>query len=290
LITVQLVLNALALGMAYALVALGFVLALNASGAVNFAHGDLVVLGGAVAVLLAAWLGLPGFLLLPLVALALAGTGVLAAHVAILPLARRPPEATFVATIALAAMIEQTLTVTIGAAPRTTPPFLGSGAVTIAGVPLGLQPLAIVIVGAVLVAALWFLLERTQIGRRMRAVAADRHMARAVGIPVRRYVTLSLALSGALAGIAGFLLGHQFLVTPTQGAGHMLKAYIAVALGGWGSVPGALIGALAIGLFETFVSAEVGDAWASAALYIAVLLVLTLRPRGLFGEPVGQRA
>jgi branched-chain amino acid transport system permease protein len=290
LITVQLVLNALALGMAYALVALGFVLALNASGAVNFAHGDLVVLGGAVAVLLAAWLGLPGFLLLPLVALALAGTGVLAAHVAILPLARRPPEATFVATIALAAMIEQTLTVTIGAAPRTTPPFLGSGAVTIAGVPLGLQPLAIVIVGAVLVAALWFLLERTQIGRRMRAVAADRHMARAVGIPVRRYVTLSLALSGALAGIAGFLLGHQFLVTPTQGGSHMLKAYIAVALGGWGSVPGALIGALAIGLFETFVSAEVGDAWASAALYIAVLLVLTLRPRGLFGEPVGQRA
>jgi len=276
--------------MAYALVALGFVLALNASGAVNFAHGDLVVLGGAVAVLLAAWLGLPGFLLLPLVALALAGTGVLAAHVAILPLARRPPEATFVATIALAAMIEQTLTVTMGAAPRTTPPFLGSGAVTIAGVPLGLQPLAIVIVGAVLVAALWFLLERTQIGRRMRAVAADRHMARAVGIPVRRYVTLSLALSGALAGIAGFLLGHQFLVTPTQGGGHMLKAYIAVALGGWGSVPGALIGALALGLFETFVSAEVGDAWASAALYIAVLLVLTLRPRGLFGEPVGQRA
>ena len=276
--------------MAYALVALGFVLALNASGAVNFAHGDLVVLGGAVAVLLAAWLGLPGFLLLPLVALALAGAGVLAAHVAILPLARRPPEATFVATIALAAMIEQTLTVTMGAAPRTTPPFLGSGAVTIAGVPLGLQPLAIVIVGAVLVAALWFLLERTQIGRRMRAVAADRHMARAVGIPVRRYVTLSLALSGALAGIAGFLLGHQFLVTPTQGGGHMLKAYIAVALGGWGSVPGALIGALAIGLFETFVSAEVGDAWASAALYIAVLLVLTLRPRGLFGEPIGQRA
>jgi branched-chain amino acid transport system permease protein len=290
LITVQLVLNALALGMGYALVALGFVLALNASGAVNFAHGDLVVLGGAVAVLLAAGLGLPGFLLLPLVALALAGAGVLAAHVAILPLARRPPEATFVATIALAAMIEQTLTVTMGAAPRTTPPLLGSGAVTIAGVPLGLQPLAIVIVGAVLVAALWLLLERTQVGRRMRAVAADRQMARAVGIPVRRYVTLSLALSGALAGIAGFLLGHQFLVTPTQGAGHMLKAYIAVALGGWGSVPGALIGALAIGLFETFVSAEVGDAWASAALYIAVLLVLTLRPRGLFGEPLGQRA
>jgi branched-chain amino acid transport system permease protein len=276
--------------MAYALVALGFVLALNAAGAVNFAHGDLVVLGGAVAMLLGALLKLPGLALLPLVALALAVAGVAAARVAIVPLAARPPEATFVATIALAAIIEHGLTVWLGAAPRTAPPLIGAGAVEFAGVPFGLQPLAIAIVGGLLVAGVWFLLERTQTGRRMRAVAADRHMARAVGIPVARYVVLSLALAGALAGIAGLLLGHQFLVSPTQGAGHMLKAYIAVAIGGWGSVPGALIGALGIGLFETFVSAEFGDAWASGALYIAVLLVLAFRPQGLFGEPVGRRA
>lgn len=275
--------------MAYALVALGFVLALNASGAVNFAHGDLVVLGGAVAVLLGAWIPLPGIVLLPLVATVLGGAGILAARVAILPLANRPPEATFVATIALAAMIEHGLTVLMGAAPRTAPPLVGSGALDLLGVPVGRQPLAIVIVGGVLVAVVWFLLERTQTGRRMRAVAADRHMARAVGIPVARYVTLSLALAGALAGIAGLLLGHQFLVSPTQGAGHMLKAYIAVALGGWGSIPGALVAALGIGAFETFVSAGIGDAWASAALYIGVLAMLMLRPQGLFGEPAGRR-
>ena len=276
--------------MAYALVALGFVLALNAAGAVNFAHGDLVVLGGAVAVFIALSTGLPAVLLLPLVALAIGVVGILAARVAILPLASRPPEATFVVTIALAAIIEQSLTIAMAGAPRTAPPLAGSGSFEIAGLVLGRQPLAIVVLGAVLVAAVWFLLERTQTGRRMRAVAADRHMARAVGIPVGRYVTLSLALAGALAGIAGFLLGHQFLVAPTQGAGHMLKAYIAVALGGWGSVPGALLGALGIGVFETFVSARFGDAWASAALYICVLMVLALRPQGLFGEPVGRRA
>ena len=276
--------------MAYALVALGFVLALNAAGAVNFAHGDLVVLGGAVAVAAAGWTGLPGPLLLPLVALALGLAGVIAASVAILPLVHRPPEATFVATIALAAMIEQGLTVTLGAAPRTVPAFAGSGTVDIGGLALGRQPLAILVVGAVLVAAVWFLLERTQTGRRMRAVASDRYMARAVGIPVGRYVVLSLALAGALAGIAGFLLGHQFLVTPTQGGGHMLKAYIAVALGGWGSVPGAVLGALAIGVFETMLATGIGDAWASAALYLTVLVVLAIRPAGLFGEPVGRRA
>ena len=276
--------------MAYALVALGFVLALNASGAVNFAHGDLVVLGGAVAVVVGLWTGLPGPLLLPLVALALGVAGIVAARVAIRPLVQRPPEATFVATIALAAIIEQGITITLGAAPRTAPAFAGSGAIEIAGLAFGRQPLAIVLVGAVLVAAVWFLLERTQTGRRMRAVAADRHMARAVGIPVDRYVMLSLALAGALAGVAGFLLGHQFLVVPTQGGSHMLKAYIAAALGGWGSVPGALVAALGIGVFETFVSAQVGDAWASAALYISVLALLAIRPRGLFGELIGRRA
>jgi branched-chain amino acid transport system permease protein len=276
--------------MAYALVALGFALALNAAGAVNFAHGDLVVLGGAVAVVAGSWTGLPGPLLLPVVALVLGLAGVIAARVAILPLAQRPPEATFVATIALAAIIEQGLTVTLGAAPRTAPAFAGSGVVEVAGFAFGRQPLAIVGVGAVLVAAVWFLLERTQTGRRMRAVASDRYMARAVGIPVGRYVVLSLALAGALAGIAGFLLGHQFLVSPTQGGGHILKAYIAVALGGWGSVPGAVAAALVIGVFETVLATWLGDAWASAVLYIVVLAVLAVRPSGLFGEPVGRRA
>ena len=266
--------------MAYALIALGFVLALNAAGAVNFAHGDLVVLGGALAAFAGAWTGLPSVLLLPLVALGIGAAGVLAARVAILPLAARPPEATFVATIALAAIIEQGLTVAMGGAPRTVPPLAGSGTFDVAGLAIGRQPLAIVLLGAVLVAAVWYLLEGTQTGRRLRAV----------GIPVTRMVILSLGLAGALAGIAGVVLGHQFLVSPTQGAGHMLKAYIAVALGGWGSVPGALVGALGIGLFETFVAASFGDAWASAALYLAVLAVLALRPQRLFGEPAGRRA
>jgi branched-chain amino acid transport system permease protein len=284
------VLNALALGMAYALVALGFVLALNASGAVNFAHGGLVVLGGVAAVLADVWTGLPGPLLLPLVMFALGVAGIVTAKVAILPLLRRPPEATFVATIALAAIIEQSLLLALGNAPRTAPPLAGSGSVEIAGLSVGRQPLAIVIVSALLIAVIWFLLERTQVGRRMRAVAADRYAARATGIPVDRYVVLSLALAGALAGVAGQLLGHQFLVVPTEGGGHMLRAYIAVALGGWGSIPGAMLGALGIGVFETLVSSWLGDAWASAALYVAVLAVLSLRSQGLFGEPVGRRA
>ena len=119
--------------MAYALIALGFVLALNASGAVNFAHGDLVVLGGATAVSFGLWTELPAPLLLPFVALVLGVAGVIASRVAILPLVQRPPEATFVATIALAAVIEQALTVTMGAAARTSPSLIGGGRILAAG-------------------------------------------------------------------------------------------------------------------------------------------------------------
>src|SRR5258708_735000 len=166
LITLHLVVNALALGMAYALVALGFVLALNASGAVNFAHGDLVVLGGAVAVLAGSWFGLPAPVLLPIVALALGLAGIVAARVAILPLADRPPEATFVATIALAAIIEHGLTLAMGGAPRTAPALAGSGVFEVMGLAIGRQPLAIILVGGIVVGGVWLLLERTQMGRR----------------------------------------------------------------------------------------------------------------------------
>ena len=154
--------------MAYALIALGFVLALNASGAVNFAHGSFVVLGGAVAVTL----GLPALLSLPLVTFIMGGVGIVASRVAILPLAARPPEATFVATIALAAMVEQGLALGMGAAPRGLPALAGTGAIDIAGTVVGRQPLAILVVGGILTGAVWFLLECTQTGRRMRAVAA----------------------------------------------------------------------------------------------------------------------
>ena len=288
-IAAQLLLNAVALGMAYALIALGFVLALNAAGAVNFAHGDLVVLGGGVAVALAFHLAAPAWLLVPLVVLVLGAVGVLAARVAILPLVDRPPETTFVATIALAAIVEHALTLAMAGAPATVPAVAGAGAVQVLGVAVGRQQLAILVLGGAAILLVWLLLERSWIGTRMRAVAMDRTMARAVGIPAGRYIAATFALSGALAGLAGLLLGHQFLVSPTQGAGYMLKAYIAVALGGWGSVPGALLAALGIGAFESLASAWVGDAWAQGALYVGVIATLALRPQGLFGEPAGRR-
>jgi branched-chain amino acid transport system permease protein len=284
-----LLLNGLALGAAYALIALGFVLALNAAGAVNFAHGDMTMLGGLAGALLGAWLGLPGWALLPLILVLAAGLGLAVAATGFLPLRDRPPATMFVATLALAAIFEHGATALLGAAPRSVPSFAGAGVIEVAGILVGRQAIAIIVVAIVLVGAVELLLQYTRLGRRLRAIALDREMAAALGMPVLGLILLSFMLAAALAGVAGLLLGHQFFAAPTQGPAYMVKAYIAVAIGGWGSVPGALAGALLIALFEVLVAALLDDAWAQGLLYVALLAILLLRPQGLFGEPVGRR-
>ncbi len=114
-------------------------------------------------------------------------------------------------------------------------------------------------------------------------------MARAVGVPVRAMIAASFALGTALAGAAGLLFANSYFVSPESGGNLMIKAYIAVVIGGWGSVPGALAGALMIALFEVGVAAWLSSPVAEAALYGALLLTLVLRPQGLFGEPIGRR-
>lgn len=286
----QLLIGGLALGAAYALVALGFVLVLNASRAVNFAHGDLVVAGGFATVALAPLLPFPAVLLLPAVLTIMAALGLALAAFAYIPLSGRPPAAIFVSTIAAGLILRNGLDALFGAAPRAGPPLLGPGLVEIGPAVASRQSLAIIGAAALLVALLWLLLARTRTGRRLRASAEDAEMARALGIPVMRMVAVAFALGAALAGAAGLLLANQFFVTPEDGGALMLKAYVAAALGGWGRLAGALAGAFAIALFEVGVAAVLSHPVAEAMLYAVALAILTLRPHGLFPEHAGRRA
>jgi branched-chain amino acid transport system permease protein len=287
---IQLVVNGIALGAAYALVALGFVLVLNATSAVNFAQGDLVMAGGFVAVALAERLPWPGILLLPLVLALMAILGLLFSLVAYFPLKSRPPVAVFISTIALGIIFQNTANVLFGAEPRGAPPLFHGGHFRVGDLIVGKQALAIVVVAALLIAGQHCLFARTQLGRRLRATAQDRQMAQALGLPVNRMIALTFALASALAGAAGLLLAHQFFVTPTQGNELIVSAYIAVVIGGWGSIAGAVAGALLIALFEVIVSAYVSYTAATALLYAALLGILFFRPQGFFGEVIQRRA
>ncbi len=286
----QLAADGIALGAAYALVAAGFVLALNASRAVNFAHGDTVMAGGFLAVALAGLLPVPGIVLLPIVLGLMALFGVALACVAYFPLRGRPAVSVFVSTIALGIVLQNAATAWFGAAPRAGPSLIGGGIVDLGFAQLPRQAVATIAVAALVYLGLHLLLARTQLGRRLRAAAQDPGMAEALGIPVAAMTALSFALAAALAGSAGLLLSNSFFVTPAEGGNFMLKAYIAAAIGGWGRLHGAALGALMIGVFETAVATAASQVAAEALLYAALLLILLLRPSGLFGEAAGSRA
>ncbi len=290
----QLLLNGVALGAAYALVALGFVLVLNATSAVNFAHGDTVMAGGFLAVAMASLVpadlsGL-GLLLLPGVLVVMAAFGLVLSWLAYMPLRRQPPVAVFISTIAVGIILANGANAIFGAAPRAAPPLFGAGQLHIGTLIVGRQALAIIVVAAVLIAALGLLLGHTQLGRKLRATAQDPEMARALGIDVTAMIGLSFALATAFAGAAGLLLANQFFITPSDGGPLMLKAYIAVVIGGWGNLRGAVVGALLIALFEVVVAAFVSHPVAEGGLFVAVLAILLLRPQGVFGEAAQRRA
>ncbi|MBT6116710.1 MAG: branched-chain amino acid ABC transporter permease [Rhodospirillaceae bacterium] len=287
-LTLQLLLNALALGAAYGLVALGFALVIGATGAVNFAQGDLVMAGGFLTVALASLLPVDGLLLLPLVVLAMAGLGLAVCAVAYLPFRNAPPVSVFVSTIAIGIMLQNGANGLFGAAPRAGPPLLSGGGEP-GGLDLDRQSLAVIAAAVLLAGGTWLMLYRTQLGRRMRATAQDPEMARAMGVNTTRTIALTFALATALAGAAGLLLSNRYFVTPVEGSNLMLKAYIAVVVGGWGRIGGALAGALLVAGFEVIVSAVLSYPVAEAGLYICVLLLLLLRPQGLFGEALGRR-
>lgn len=279
----QLALSTLALAAGYALVALGFVLVINAVGAVNFAHGDLVMAGGFIAVTLAQLLQWPGIALVPLVVLATGALGLLLSALAYFPLRRGPPAGIYVSTIAVGLMLQNAALNLFGAAPRRGPALVSDS-------PPVIQMLATIAVAAAMLSGTHLLLQRTQLGRHLRATAQNPQMAEAIGIDTKRMIGLSFALAAALAGTAGLLLAPLQFVTPYDGANLIVKAYIAVVIGGWGRIGGAVLGALAIAVFEVAVAALVSQPAAEAALYGALLLVLWLRPRGLFGELAGERA
>ncbi|MBS0560714.1 MAG: branched-chain amino acid ABC transporter permease [Proteobacteria bacterium] len=299
----QLLLGVLALGAAYALIALGFVLILNATGAVNFSQGDLVMAGGFGAVALGQALHWTGLALLPALLVGMAALGVVLAVLTYLPLRRRPPEAVFISTIAFGIILQNLANRLFGAEPLAAPSLLGAGRVRFAGVNASLQSLATIGVAALLIVALHVMFTHTQTGRRLRAMAQDRDVALAMGIPVDRMVVGTFAVAAALAGGAGLLLSNVFFVTPTSGGEYMVKAYIAVVIGGWGSIAGAVAGALLIAAFEVIYPSipllvpallpwsdtAFSQTTSTIMLDAAVLLILMLRPQGLFGERVRQR-
>jgi branched-chain amino acid transport system permease protein len=163
---------------------------------------------------------------------------------------------------------------------------------TIALGPLQVRPQDLLIIGvtALLIVFQYFLFERTMLGKQMRATAQDRDAARLIGIRVGRIVTITFVYSVLLGTISGLLVAPIFTVTKEMGALIALKAFAASIVGGFGSIPGAIIGGLAIGVIETFGGFYISTAYVDAIAFVILIVVLVVRPQGLFGERVGEKA
>jgi branched-chain amino acid transport system permease protein len=285
----QLVFNGLAIGCIYALIALGFVLIYNAVGAVNFAQGDLLVVGSYFGVLGVIGFGWSLWLTAALVLIGSAAIGFLFQAFAYYPLRDKPTINVVISCLGAGIFLRNGVQALAGPEPYTMAPFMDTRLLTIFGVNVPSQNLAVIgITAIILVFQSWFF-AFTSYGRMLRATANDKYAARLCGIPVRKMIALTFVVSTMLAGVAGFMLVPIFLASPNIGSGLIVKAWIGVIVGGFGSLPGAVLGGILVGLMETFAAKLISSAYKDVITMMLLMAVLLIRPQGLFKSPVSEK-
>jgi branched-chain amino acid transport system permease protein len=279
----QLLVGGLLTGLVFALVAVGLTLVYGVMDVVNFAHGEFLMLSMYAALGLAL-IGIGPLLGLPLVAIALFLFGIVVYRVFIRRLLAGPPEATVFGTFGLLVLLQGAAQATLTSDFQSVPNPPLQGTIHLGPIALSQATLVEGIGALVLTAALFAFVEYTETGRAMRALAEDRVAATLMGIDVQRVNGLAFGIGAACVGAAGSLLMLSYPVYPTAGAPFALTAFVVVALGGFGSIGGALVGALLVGLLEVFGGFYLAPELKMVPVYVAYLAVVLLRPQGLLGR------
>ena len=284
------VLNGLQLGSIYALVALGYTMVYGIILLLNFAHGDIIMFGSYVA-----WIALVQLGLHPAIAVLLAifgcvVLGVLIDKVAYAPLREAPRLSILITAIGVSYLLENGVQLLLGADAKVVPSIIDLGTVQVFGSTLSGTALLTVAVTIVATVVLTLLVQKTRLGKAMRAVSEDMGAARLMGVNVNSTISFTFAVGSALAGIAAILYSMAYQqVSPTMGVMLGTKAFVAAVLGGIGSIPGAVIGGLIVGFSEVFVAAFGLSVWQDAVVFLLLILVLVVKPTGLLGRPVTEK-
>ncbi len=286
----QLIAEGIALGSVYALVALGFVLLYNCASLVNFAQGDLVMIGGyLLATLAPRWGAWPA---MAAVIGSMAALSLVFRRICYDPIAKesaRDFTPFVVTTIGASIFLKNFARLVWGAHPALPDSAFGRGSTEIAGVFVPYHEAGIVAVTLLVLALLYFTFQKTMLGVRLRAVAQDRDTASLMGIPVPLMITVTFAGACMLAGLGGALLAPVYFVQPEMGSMFSTKAFAASIAGGFGSIPGAIVGGLLLGVIETLTGAYVSQAFRDGIAFVLLIAALIFRPSGLFGEKAGDR-
>lgn len=286
-LAVQQVVNGLALGSTYALVALGLALVFGVLLVPNFAHGELYMLGGVSAYGLTA-LGLNFWLALVLATLLVGVAGIVLDRVVFRPLQHATGLSMMIAAFAASIILQQAVTLVWGTESRTVASPV-AGIVRTGFFIVSRYQLVLFIILAAVWTALWLVLHRSRLGLAIRAVAQNRPAAELMGIDLGRIRTMTFFLSATIGGLAGALLGASSPVYPTVGFNPMLKAFIVLVVGGIGNLWGAIIGAFALGVIEVLVAGYVSSELQDIGAFAVLVVVLLLKPNGLLGRAEVER-
>jgi len=287
---IQLALNALAAGCIYAVVALSVEIAYESTGVVNFAAGQLVTAGALIGLSAVAFTKanfLPAYLLV-LVGMSLIGLVFLI--FVYLPLRRQSVLTIVIGTVGVGIFIQNVMLLTWGPLPKSVRSPMGGGALKFGDVSVSLHVLYVIAVTAVLIVAMYMLIYRSSIGRQFRAMAQDPEAATLMGIRVKALYAFNWILVCVLSGIAGLLFAPMWLVDVTSGDNLGLKAFAAIMIGGFGSVPGAILGGVIVGAIEIFGAFYISSNFKDALVFASMFLFLLVRPQGIFGERIADRA
>ncbi len=278
----NLLVGGIAIGAVYALVAIGLTLIFRATGVVNFAQGEMLMIGAYTYVLTAA-AGMPAAVQLGAVVVAGSVTGLLFFFVTRVLLGRAAEIVVVIGTLAISILLQAAARLHFTDNPMRAEPWLfGDRDVSFAGATVSINAFTVVVATALVTAGLYFFFARTLYGKAMRAVAEDARRAALTGIPVRTMLALSWCGGGIVAAIAGVLLSPITGVFPAMGATVLFPAFISAAIGGFDSVAGALVGGLALGVLQTYAVVSVGGVFRDAITFAVLVAILIWRPQGLF--------
>ena len=303
-IFIQQIINGLVLGSIYALVALGYTMVYGIMGLINFAHGEVVMIGAMVALfVLKALPGVPVFIVLPLALLAAMAVcmsvGFAIERIAYRPLRRAPKLAPLITAIGISIILQNLAMLIWGRNYHAFPPILPTSAHDIFGATITSLQVVIVIVAGLMMAGLTLLVQRTRLGRAMRATSENPPIAQLMGVNINQIISATFVIGSALAAVAGLMVSANYSIAHYY-MGFMLglKAFTAAVLGGIGNLAGAMLGGLLLGIIESLGAGYIGDItggflgshYQDIFAFFVLIGVLIFRPSGLIGERVAERA
>lgn len=281
----QQLINGLSVGSIYALIALGYTMVYGIIRLINFAHGEIMMVGAYIAFLLAANTQLP-FILILLIAMVLSALiGVTVERIAYKPLRKAPRISVLITAIGVSLFLQNLALVIFKADPKIMPELIVKKPIIIGPIQVGTVTITTLFLSIFFMVALDLFVKKTKPGKAMRAVSEDKEAAVLMGIHVNRTISLTFAIGSALGALGGVLYGITYTqVFPTLGVLPGLKAFVAAVFGGIGLIPGAVLGGFVIGMIETFTKAYLSTQWSDAIVFGLLILVLLVKPTGILGK------